>query len=139
MRELEVILPISLRLPDDSKPFQSSNLEILENKLGWIESSTFRKYALTILIPSIKERRQGMSLDESHWLLLINSNVFRSDPTIWREIKKENVDIETFVPHSTHIYQPLDLGIFAVMKSEMSSQDEALSSLSSVAKRTALV
>ncbi|KAH7832428.1 putative DDE superfamily endonuclease [Monocercomonoides exilis] len=134
-----VILWPSLKLPDDLKPLQSTNLEIWPNKSGWIESSTFRKYALTILLPSIKERRQRMSLDESHCLLLIDSHISRADPTIWREFKKENVDVVTFVPHSTHICQPLDRGVFAVLKSEMSSQYEAPSSSSSAAKRIALV
>ncbi|KAH7825347.1 uncharacterized protein MONOS_566 [Monocercomonoides exilis] len=119
-----VILWPSLKLPDDLKPPQSSNLEIWPNKCGWMESLTFRKYALTIFLPSIKERRQHMSLDESHCLLLIDSHISRADPTIWREFKKEN---------------PLDRGVFAVLKSELSSQKEAPSSSSSAAKRTALV
>ncbi|KAH7828123.1 putative DDE superfamily endonuclease [Monocercomonoides exilis] len=134
-----VILWPSLKLPDDLKPLQSTNLEIWPNKCGWMESSTFRKYALTILLPSIKERRQRMSLDESHCLLQSDSHISRADPTIWREFKKENVDVVTFVPHSTHICQPLDLGVFDVLKSELSSQYEAPSSSSSAAKRTALV
>ncbi|KAH7819396.1 putative DDE superfamily endonuclease [Monocercomonoides exilis] len=128
----------SLKLPDDLKPLQSSNLEIWPNRCGWMESSTFRKYVLTILLPSIKERRQRMSLDESHCLLLIDFHVSHADPTIWREFKKENVDVVTFVPHSTHITQPLDRGVFAVLKSEMSSQFEAPSSTSSTAKRITL-
>ncbi|KAH7819037.1 putative DDE superfamily endonuclease [Monocercomonoides exilis] len=134
-----VILWLRLKVPVELKPLQSSNLEIWLNKCVWMESSTFRKYALTILLPSIKERRQHMSLDKSHCLLLINSHISRADPTIWREFKKENVDVVTFVHHSTHICQPLDRGVFAVLKSELSSQYEAPSSSSSAAKRTALV
>ncbi|KAH7831196.1 uncharacterized protein MONOS_15564 [Monocercomonoides exilis] len=118
-----VLLP-SLKLPNDLKPLQSLNLEIWPNKCGWIESSTFRNDALTILLTSIKERRQRMSLDESQCLLLIDSHISRADPTIWREFKKENVDVVTFVHHSTHISQPLDQGTFAVLKPEMSSQVE---------------
>ncbi|KAH7826106.1 uncharacterized protein MONOS_15436 [Monocercomonoides exilis] len=104
-----------------------------------MESSTFRKHAFPIHLPSIKERRQLMSLDESHCLLLIDYHISRADPTIWREFKKENVDVVTFVPHSSHIGQPLDRGVFAVLKSEMSSQYETPSSSSSAAKRTALM
>ncbi|KAH7824208.1 uncharacterized protein MONOS_14730 [Monocercomonoides exilis] len=134
-----VILLPNLKLPDDLKPLWSSNLEIWRNKCGWMESSTFKKDALSILLPSIKERRQRMSLDESHCLLLIDSHISRAVPIFWREFKKENVDVVTFVPHSIHICQPLDRGVFAVLKSELSSQYEAPSSSSSAAKRTALV
>ncbi|KAH7832748.1 uncharacterized protein MONOS_12811 [Monocercomonoides exilis] len=80
-----------------------------------------------------------MSLDKSHFLLQIDPHISRADPTIWREFKKENVDVVTFIPHCTHICQPLDRGVFSVLKSEMSSQFEAPSSSSSAAKRTALV
>ncbi|KAH7822454.1 uncharacterized protein MONOS_15895 [Monocercomonoides exilis] len=134
-----VILWSSLKLFDDLKLLQSSNLEIWPNKCGWMESSTFRKYALTILLSSVKERRQRISLDESHCLLLINSNVSRADQTIWREFRKENVDVVTFVPRSTHACRPLDRGVFAVLKSEISSQYEALSFSSSEAKSSSLV
>ncbi|KAH7819786.1 uncharacterized protein MONOS_10213 [Monocercomonoides exilis] len=122
-----VILWPSLKFPDDLNPLQSSNLEIWQNKCELMKSSTFRKYTLTILPTSIKERRQRMSLDESHCLLLIDSHISRADPTIWREFKKENVDDVTFIPHSTHICQPLDRSVFAVFKSELSSQHCATS------------
>ncbi|KAH7816391.1 putative DDE superfamily endonuclease [Monocercomonoides exilis] len=98
-----VILWPSPKLPDDLKPLQSSNLEIWPDKCRWMESSSFRKYALTILLPLIKEIRQHISLDESHCLLLIDSHVSRADQTIWQEFKKENVDVVTFVPHCTHL------------------------------------
>ncbi|KAH7823055.1 uncharacterized protein MONOS_1334 [Monocercomonoides exilis] len=80
-----------------------------------------------------------MSLDEWHCLLSIDFHISRTDQTIKRKFKKENVDVVTFIPHSTHIRQPLDREVFAVMKSEMSSQYEAPSSSSSAAKRIALV
>ncbi|KAH7815542.1 uncharacterized protein MONOS_7159 [Monocercomonoides exilis] len=107
-----VILWPSLKLSDDLKPLQ--------------------KYALTILLTSIKERRQRMSLDEWHCLLLIDFHISRADPTIKREFKKENVDVVTFIPHSTHICQPLDRVEFSILKFEMSSQYEAPLSSSSI-------
>ncbi|KAH7830216.1 uncharacterized protein MONOS_4355 [Monocercomonoides exilis] len=76
------ILWTSLKLSDDLKPLQSINLEILQYRCGWMESSKFRKYALAILLPSIKERRQLMSLDELHCLLRIDSHISQTDPTI---------------------------------------------------------
>ncbi|KAH7823721.1 uncharacterized protein MONOS_8949 [Monocercomonoides exilis] len=79
-----------------------------------------------------------MSLENEHILLLLDSHASRADPSIWREFQKQQVDVLTFVPHSTHLCQPLDRGVFAVFKSEMTNRFEAPSSSSSSSKRAAI-
>ncbi|KAH7819523.1 uncharacterized protein MONOS_7593 [Monocercomonoides exilis] len=80
-----------------------------------------------------------MSLENSRCLLLIYSHISRAGPTIWREFQKENIDIVTFISHSTHIAQPLDRGVLAVLKTELQTKYEPPSSSTSSSKRTALV
>ncbi|KAH7815491.1 putative DDE superfamily endonuclease [Monocercomonoides exilis] len=134
-----VILWPSKSLPDEMKPLLSQALDIWPNGSGWMGCNQFKKYALTTLLQGIIDRRKRMSLENSRCLLLIDSHISRVDPTIWREFQKENIDVVTFIPHSTHIAQPLDRGVFAVLKKELQTKYEPPSSSTSSSKRTALV
>ncbi|KAH7816503.1 uncharacterized protein MONOS_11544 [Monocercomonoides exilis] len=94
--------------------------------------------ALTVLLPSIIEKRKRMSLENEHILLLLDSHASRADPSILREFQKQQVEISTFVPYIIHLCQPLDRGAFAVFKSELTNRFEAPSSSSSSSKRAAI-
>ncbi|KAH7825021.1 putative DDE superfamily endonuclease [Monocercomonoides exilis] len=122
--------------PEELKSLLSPTLEIWANGSGWMDNECFERYALTILLPSIIERRKRMSLENEHILLLLDSHASRADPSIWREFQKQQVDVLTFGPHSTHLCQPLDRGVFAVFKSELTNRFEAPSSSSSSSKRS---
>ncbi|KAH7820844.1 uncharacterized protein MONOS_5658 [Monocercomonoides exilis] len=134
-----VILWPSKSLPDEMKPLLSQTLDIWPNGSGWMGCNQFKKYALSTLLQGIIDRRKRMSLENSRCLLLIDSHISRADPTIWREFQKENIDVITFIPYSTHIAQPLDRGVFAVLKTELQTKYEPPSSSTSSSKRTALV
>ncbi|KAH7822976.1 putative DDE superfamily endonuclease [Monocercomonoides exilis] len=133
-----VILWPSAKLPEELKSLLSPTLEIWANGSGWMDNECFKRYALTVLLPSIIERRMRMSLENEHILLLLDSHASRADPSIWREFQKQQVDVLTFVPHSTHLCKPLDRGVFAVFKSELTNRFEAPSSSSSSSKRAAI-
>ncbi|KAH7832352.1 uncharacterized protein MONOS_6029 [Monocercomonoides exilis] len=134
-----VILWPRKSLPDEMKPLLSQTLDIWPNGSGWMGCNQFKKNALTILLQGIIDRRKRMSLENSCCLLLIDSHISRADPTIWREFQKENIDVVTFIPHSTHIAQPLDRGVFVVLKTKLQTKYDLLSSLTSSSKITALV
>ncbi|KAH7829142.1 putative DDE superfamily endonuclease [Monocercomonoides exilis] len=134
-----VILWLSKSLPDEMKLLLSQILDIWPNRSGWMGCNEFKKYALTTLLQGIIDRRKRMLLENSRCLLLIDSHISRADPTIWREFQKENIDVVTFIPHSTHIARPLDRGVFTVLKTELQSKYEPPSSSTSSSKRTALV
>ncbi|KAH7824467.1 uncharacterized protein MONOS_8195 [Monocercomonoides exilis] len=70
--------------------------------------------------------------------LVVHTADTKADPAIWREFQKQLVDVSTFVPHSTHLNQPLDRVVFAVFKSELTNKFEAPSSSSSSSKRSAI-
>ncbi|KAH7815757.1 uncharacterized protein MONOS_3740 [Monocercomonoides exilis] len=116
----EFALPFAIQwpsksLPDEMKTLLSETLDIWPNGSGWMGCNQFKKNALTTLLQGIIDRRKRMSLENSRCLFLIDSSISRADPTIWRELQKENIDVVTFIPHSTHIAQPLDRKVFAVL------------------------
>ncbi|KAH7818571.1 uncharacterized protein MONOS_13313 [Monocercomonoides exilis] len=102
---------------------------------------------------AVKDVRQGRLVSE------IGTNgvvIGEKEQTVLDEIKTESLSGASLTikkmselacgnmptsskPLHTHICQPLDRGIFTVLKSEMSSQCESPSSSSSAAKTTALV
>ncbi|KAH7820326.1 uncharacterized protein MONOS_2234 [Monocercomonoides exilis] len=126
-----VILWPSANLQNELKSLLSQTLEIWRKGSGLTDNKCFKRYALTILLPSIIERRKRMSLENEHILLLLDTHASRADPSIWREFQKQQIDVRTFVLHSTHSCQPLDRGVFAVFKSELTNRFEAPSSSSS--------
>ncbi|KAH7822245.1 uncharacterized protein MONOS_16089 [Monocercomonoides exilis] len=133
-----VILWPSAKLPEELKSLLSPTLEIWANGSGWMGNECFKRDALTVLLLSVIERRKRMSLENEHILLLLDSHESREDPSILREFHHQQIDVLTFVPHSTHLCQPLDRGVFAVFKSELTNRFEAPSSSSSSSKRAAI-
>ncbi|KAH7820442.1 uncharacterized protein MONOS_15476 [Monocercomonoides exilis] len=124
-------------LPEEQNSLLSQTKEIWAYGSGWMDNKCFKRNALTILLSSIIERRKRMSLENEHILFLLDSHASRADPSIWREFQEQQVDVLTFVPHSTHLCQPLDRGVFAEFKSELTYKFEASSSSSS-SKRAAI-
>ncbi|KAH7814977.1 uncharacterized protein MONOS_16540 [Monocercomonoides exilis] len=49
-------------------------------------------------------------------LLLLDSHSSRAQPDIWQKFADNNIDVVTFIPHSSHITQPLDRGVFVVFQ-----------------------
>ncbi|KAH7815837.1 uncharacterized protein MONOS_10255 [Monocercomonoides exilis] len=78
-----VILWPSFNLPDELKSLLSPTLAIWANGSGWMDYECFKRYALTVLLPSIIERRKCMSLQNEHILLLLDSHASYADPSIW--------------------------------------------------------
>ncbi|KAH7832409.1 uncharacterized protein MONOS_9321 [Monocercomonoides exilis] len=103
-----------------------------------MDNDSFIILTFSILLPSIIERRKRTSLENKLISLLLDSHASRTDPSIWREFQKQQVDVGAFVPHSTRSCQPLDRGVFAAFKSELTNRFEDPSSSSSSSKRTAI-
>ncbi|KAH7818969.1 uncharacterized protein MONOS_4404 [Monocercomonoides exilis] len=134
-----IILWPSVKIPDELKPLLSPTLDIWPNKSGWMDKQNFKKYAETVLLPSIVERKKRMSLETEKCLLFIDSHPSCGDPTIWKTFSENNIDVITFISHNTHLSQPLDRGVFATLKTSLPSSLNVPSSTSSSFSRKALV
>ncbi|KAH7829157.1 uncharacterized protein MONOS_11163 [Monocercomonoides exilis] len=134
-----IILWPSVKQPDELKPLLSPTLDIWPNKSGWMDKQNFKKYTETVLLPSIVERRKHMSFETEKCLLFIDSHFSRGDPSIWKAFSENYIDVVTLILHSTHLSQPLERGVFATLKTSLSSSFDVPSSTSSSASRKALV
>ncbi|KAH7823158.1 putative DDE superfamily endonuclease [Monocercomonoides exilis] len=133
-----VVLWPSANLPKELTTLLTPSLDIWPNTNGWMDKTAFKKYTLTVLLPAIIDRRKRILKETHRCLLLLDSHSSRADPTIWRQFKEAEIDVVTFVPHTTHISKPLDRGVFAVLKSELSNNYSSPSSTYSSSKRTAV-
>ncbi|KAH7824043.1 uncharacterized protein MONOS_1671 [Monocercomonoides exilis] len=129
----------SATFPKELTTLLTPSLDIWPNTNGWMDKTSFKKYALTVLLPVIIDRIKRILKESHRCLLLLNSHSSRADLTIWRLFEEAEIDVVTFVPHTTHISQSLDRGVFAVLKSELSNNYSSPSSTSSSSKRTTVV
>ncbi|KAH7830906.1 uncharacterized protein MONOS_7237 [Monocercomonoides exilis] len=111
-----IVLWPSKKIPAELRVMLSSTINIWEDNDGWMTDAICRRYAEDVLLPGIVERRTLLNKDEERCLLLLDSHPSRAQPDIWQKFADASIDVVTFIPHSTHLTQPLDLGEFAVYK-----------------------
>ncbi|KAH7825189.1 uncharacterized protein MONOS_1999 [Monocercomonoides exilis] len=133
-----IVLWPSSNVPEELTPLLSPSLDVWCNTNGWMNFSLFERYSLRVLLPEILERKKRMKLTEERCSLFVDSHISRANPIIWRKFMESNVDVITFVPHTTHISQPLDRGVFAVLKSVLNSSIEIPQSSTASSNRKAL-
>ena len=62
-----------------------------------------------------------MKIEKSPAVLLIDNCPSHSDEELYRRLAEENIRVITFPPHTTNLFQPLDLVTFHVYKQEKSN------------------
>ncbi|KAH7824785.1 uncharacterized protein MONOS_7203 [Monocercomonoides exilis] len=127
-----IVLLQNASLPKELTTLLTQSIDIWPNTNGWMDKTASKKYAFAILLPAIIDRRKRIFKESHRCLLLLDSHSSRADPTILE------IDVITIVLHTTHISQPLDRGVFAVLKSELSNNYSSPSSTSSSSKITAV-
>lgn len=92
---------------------------------AWIDSVIFEDYCHHVVIPWAREkseeteRREGTKGTEKkqRFLFLLDRHSSRNNEVLLRELEEEGVDVVFFPPHTSHVTQPLDVGIFGGFKS----------------------
>ncbi|KAH7823446.1 uncharacterized protein MONOS_13450 [Monocercomonoides exilis] len=126
------------KLPDELRLVLSSQLDVWGENEGWMTEALFLKYAEEVLLPGITQRRETLKKSDERCLLLLDSHSSRAQPDLWKRFADSLIDVVTFVPHTTHIAQQLNRGVFAVFKKTINANYEAPSSSSVVLRREAL-
>ncbi|KAH7830010.1 putative DDE superfamily endonuclease [Monocercomonoides exilis] len=116
----------------------SSQLNVWGENEGWMTEELFFKFVEEVFPPGIAQRRETLKKNDERCLLLLDSHSSRAQPDLWKKFSDSSIDVVTFVPHTTHITQPLDRGVFAVFKKTINANYEAPSSSSVVLRREAL-
>lgn len=77
-----------------------------------LTSALVEKY----FIPQLEARRLAEKKPQARSLLLLDGHTSHSSPAMLEALRLHNVDVVLFLPHATHILQPLDLEVFGAFK-----------------------
>lgn len=105
---------------------------------GWISTEILENHLIKTVIPHFLSQRQKTGASH-RGLLLIDGHSSRINPKLWETFKNNDIDVMTFVSHSSHILQPLDLCVFGAFKSYLRGGMSALKQLTLGRKRAAVM
>jgi hypothetical protein len=82
----------------------------------YINSELFVDYIQTVFLPHLAGLRRNEALSHEEAALLMDNCSPHLTPAAVRLFTRARVRIVTFAPHTTHIFQALDLSLFGVLK-----------------------
>ena len=107
--------------------YTKENLILVSTPKGFVNEHVFAHWLREVFFPAVDERRAVLrrqlgTFDEKAILIIDGCKAHKLDP--FRQLLVEkNITVVFLVPHSSHLTQPLDLGIFGRLKSL--TRDEA--------------
>lgn len=87
-----------------------------QRHVPYMDSRIFMQYLEGLLIPYINEKRQDPALHNKPALLFLDSCSCHVTPEVKAILAQNCVLMFCFPPHTTNIFQPLDLVLFGVIK-----------------------
>ena len=103
-------------IPKEFEQSFYSELFIQCSPKGYQTTKTLQDYLSNSLIPTLDTIRSVVPPDRRAVLLLMDLHRSRLDPEYLQILKNNNIHIITFPPHSSHLVQPLDRGVNAILK-----------------------
>jgi len=83
---------------------------------GWMKTEIFYDIIMDYLTPAIRELRTQLGIPHAPAWILTDGHISRYNPYLLRALRNNNINLFIFPPHSTHLLQPLDVGVFAPLK-----------------------
>lgn len=96
--------------------YTPDKMMICNSPKGYINNELFNTWIKNMFYPEIREKRNISNFSETAILILDNLNCHTSDEFMQYSFEHENILIKPIPPHSSDQLQPLDLGIFSVLK-----------------------
>jgi hypothetical protein len=88
------------------------------NDTSYVTRPIFKDYLTAVIIPYFAGTRQSLHLDGFPGVLLCDNCASHIDEEIMTLLARHNIRLLTFPPHTSHLFQPLDLVTFAALKRE---------------------
>lgn len=119
---------------DESSLSQEKNLVYAGQEKGWINSQIFEEYCQKVIINEFADRAARFPPNQRR-LLLLDGHSSRANPDLLELLNSKGIDVLTFVSHSSHVLQPLDLLVFGEFKKQLRAGSSALRRLTLPEKR----
>ena len=98
----------------------SSQLIVPEKTTIPKEFHSFEKYIRECIIPAIENRRSAFPPETRTAVFLLDQHSSRNNPTLLQLCRDKKIEIIPIIAHASHIIQPLDKGVNAVLKRKFS-------------------
>jgi hypothetical protein len=93
---------------------------VLEHRQkAYITATLFQQYVTSVLIPFIERLRTDPEFTGESAIRLMDNCSIHTRPEVLATLRGHNVKVITFPPHTTQIFQVLDLCLFGVFKRKM--------------------
>jgi hypothetical protein len=83
---------------------------------GWMDKVTFEDIMKLTIIPEARRIRAMNGRSNERMLLLLDGHSSRMNRELWEHFREEKIDVIVIPAHTSHILQPLDLGVNAEFK-----------------------
>ena len=139
-------LPPGIILPRNTIPSLIDKTGIRDGKdvvlfgsdSSYINSMIFATYFSEVIIPEIVKRRINLDIGNSPALVLMDNCSAHLCDNVQELALQFNVRLVTFPPHTSHLFQPLDLLIFSLVK-KRNKQNNLYSNFSECVQRIASI
>jgi hypothetical protein len=85
----------------------------------YMTAALFQQYVITVLIPFINRIRTNDQLAGKPAILLMDNCSLHTRPEVLEMLREHDVKVITFPPHTTQVFQALDLSLFGVLKRKL--------------------
>jgi len=109
----QVVKPYTL-IHQAAREFSTVEQEAMtfyKNKSGYMDTATFFKIINEVFIPYVENVRQTKNLLGKRAVLVVDGHVSRFHVPTAMALMKANIDLVVLPPHTSHVTQPLDLGL----------------------------
>lgn len=108
---------------------KTGKIMVSGQKKGWINDVSFQEYMMEF-VKWVGEYRKTLGLpSDAKFVLFGDSHQTRKDADLMLHLKNNNIIFVTFPSHTTHILQPLDVGVFGVFKQLLRKQKRRLATV----------
>ena len=114
-----IIVPGLKNLPQELSALEQA-CDIYSSKTGWMTKATFRAYCVNLAHQVDLWRLElPERLRHQRVLLLLDGHGSRKSAKAILYLQAHKIDVLVFPGHSTHVLQPFDVGIAAMMKAHL--------------------
>jgi len=95
---------------------KAGKIQVAGQESGWIDQSILKSWVIEFA-KWVKHRRVMLNLPpDAPFLLFVDSHSSRAHSDILKLFRDNFIDVVTYPSHSSHLLQPLDVGIFGPFK-----------------------
>ena len=112
----QLIVPEKGAVPKEFNSFKTPSLHIDHTESGFQTKDTFEKYITECIFPAIDRARATFPPERQTAVLLLDQHSSRNNVNLLQICRDKNVVIIPIMAHASHIIQPLDKGVNAILK-----------------------